>query len=451
MTDNSSSLNETGPRPRQFWEVVVWLLVGLTLGFVTGGLIGGILGGFIGNTFFQSAEAGGGLIGGVKEGFLWLGGLGAITGAALCATRRFNPQTLRKLKRFYGIKRGYWSLLILVGAFSISLLGQFFVNDRALLVVHEDQVHFPALPFAASNTGKDFGLDKDAAGQEYSYEVNYRELQVHFERQGQGVVIMPLVPYSPEETRRIDDDKKHPSPPNSESRHFLGTDPIGQDIFARLFYGFRITLIFALMFTLVVYLIGVVIGCLMGYYGSWVDLIGQRAVEVWQNIPFLYMVIIAVAAISDLPFKLPAWFNILVLLVIMVLFSWTSMTYYMRTSVLREKSRDYVAAAQMLGASTPRIIFNHLLPNTISTMVTFMPFTVATAIISITALDYLGFGLPSGTPSWGRMLKQGVANLHAPWIVLSAFAAMVTVLTLVTFIGEAVREAFDPKKFTTYE
>jgi microcin C transport system permease protein len=189
----------------------------------------------------------------------------------------------------------------------------------------------------------------------------------------------------------------------------------------------------------------------MGYFGGWVDLAGQRAVEVWQNIPFLYMVIIVVAAVSDLPFTLPAWFKILVLLAIMVVFSWTSMTYYMRTAVYREKARDYVAAAQLLGASTPRILFNHLLPNTISTMVTFMPFTVATAIISITALDYLNFGLPKPTPSWGELLQQGVANLHAPWIVLSAFAAMVLVLTLVTFIGEGVREAFDPKKFTTYE
>ena len=127
------------------------------------------------------------------------------------------------------------------------------------------------------------------------------------------------------------------------------------------------------------------------------------------------------------------------------------MTYYIRTSIFREKSRDYVAAAHLLGASTPRIIFNHLLPNTISTMVTFMPFTVATAIISITALDYFNFGLPKPTPSWGELLQQGVANLHAPWIVLSAFVAMATVLMLVTFIGEAVREAFDPKKFTTYE
>ena len=447
IEDNAS----TSPPARPIWEVVVWVLVGLMVGFAVGGLLGGLLGGLYGQFFLTSAEVGAGFINGVKQGFLYVGAAGALLGGGLCATLRFNPQTLRKLKRFYGIKRGYWSLILLAGAFSISLLGQFFVNNRALVVVHEGQTYFPALPFAASHTGVDFGMETDTEGQEYSYEVNYRELKAHFQSAGKGTVVMPLVPYSPEETRRIGDGTQHPSPPNFEARHFLGTDPIGQDIFARLFYGFRITLIFALMFTLVVYLIGVVIGCLMGYYGSWVDLLGQRAVEVWQNIPFLYMVIIAVAAISDLPFKLPAWFKILVLLIIMVLFSWTSMTYYMRTSILREKSRDYVAAAQMLGASTPRIIFNHLLPNTISTIVTFMPFTVATAIISITALDYLGFGLPSGTPSWGRMLQQGVANLHAPWIVLSAFTAMVMVLTLVTFIGEAVREAFDPKKFTTYE
>ena len=451
MSETTSSSAESATPPRRWWEVAVWLLVGLAVGFVGGGLIGGLGGGFVGNAFLKSAEAGAGFIEGVKNGFLYIGVLGALGAAAWCATKRFNPQTLRKLKRFHGIKRGYWSLLILIGAFAISLVGQLFVNNRALVVVHEGAVHFPAMPFAATHTGKYFGMETDADGQEYSYEVNYRELKAHFKKQGKGTVIMPLVPYSAAETRKIGDDTKHPSPPDFESRHFLGTDPIGQDIFARLFYGFRITLVFALMFTLVVYLIGVVIGCLMGYYGNWVDLVGQRAVEVWQNIPFLYMVIIAVAAISDLPFKLPAWFKILVLLIIMVLFSWTSMTYYMRTSIFREKTRDYVAAAQMLGASTPRIIINHLLPNTISTMVTFMPFTVATAIISITALDYLGFGLPSGTPSWGNMLKQGVSNLYAPWIVLSAFAAMVTVLTLVTFIGEAVREAFDPKKFTTYE
>lgn len=435
---------------RPMWETVVWLLIGALFGFVAGGLIGGVLGGPIGNLVIKSAEAGASFVNGVKEGFVLGGVSGGFIGVVLCLKARFNPQTLRKLKRFYSIKRGYWSFLILIFAFVVSLMGQFVVNNRALVVKHEGGLNFPALPFSKSHTGKYYGMEKDADGQDYTYEVNYRELQAQYNKSGNGTVIMPPIPYNAYEND-FREGLVHPVPPNMELRHFLGTDRTGRDVLARLFYGFRITMIFALVFMFIVYLIGVMIGCLMGYYGGWTDLLGQRAVEVWQNIPFLYMVIIVVAAVSDLPFNLPAWFRILVLLAIMVLFSWTSMTYYMRTSVLREKSRDYVAAAQLLGASTPRIIFNHLLPNTISTMVTFMPFTVATAIISITALDYLNFGLPKPTPSWGELLQQGVANLHAPWIVLSAFVAMATVLMLVTFVGEAVREAFDPKKFTTYE
>ncbi len=441
---------ENKSQARSKWEVVVWLLIGMLIGFLAGGLIGGVLGGPIGATLIKSAEAGAGFVNGVKEGFTWCGVVGGLVGVWLSFRARFNPQTLRKLKRFYSIKRGYWSFMILAGAFVLSLLGQVLVNNRALVVAHEGRIYVPALPFSTSHTGKDFGVEKDAAGQDYTYEVDYRELQAHFQKTGEGKLLMPLIPYDAYEN----DFRKglvHPIPPNAELRHYLGTDRTGRDVLARLFYGFRITMVFALTFMVMVYLIGVVVGCLMGYFGGWTDLLGQRAVEVWQNIPFLYMVIIVAAAVSDLPFNLPAWFRILVLLAIMVFFSWTGMTYYMRTSVFREKARDYVAAAQLLGASTPRVIFNHLLPNTISTMVTFMPFTVATAIISITALDYLGFGLPVGTPSWGGLLQQGVANLHAPWIVLSTFVAMVTVLTLVTFIGEAVREAFDPKKFTTYE
>jgi len=441
---------ENKSQARSKWEVVVWLLIGMLIGFLAGGLMGGVLGGPIGAAVIKSAEAGAGFVNGVKEGFTWCGVVGGLVGVWLSFRARFNPQTLRKLKRFYSIKRGYWSFMILAGAFVLSLLGQVLVNNRALVVAHEGRIYFPALPFSTSHTGKDFGMEKDAVGQDYTYEVDYRELQAHFQKTGEGKLLMPLIPYDAYEN----DFRKglvHPIPPNAELRHYLGTDRTGRDVLARLFYGFRITMVFALTFMVMVYLIGVVVGCLMGYFGGWTDLLGQRAVEVWQNIPFLYMVIIVAAAVSDLPFNLPAWFRILVLLAIMVFFSWTGMTYYMRTSVFREKARDYVAAAQLLGASTPRIIFNHLLPNTISTMVTFMPFTVATAIISITALDYLGFGLPVGTPSWGGLLQQGVANLHAPWIVLSTFVAMVTVLTLVTFIGEAVREAFDPKKFTTYE
>jgi len=435
---------------RRLWEAGVWLVIGALTGFLLGGLVGGFLGGPIGSLTMKSAEAGAGFINGVKGGFIWCGLFGAIIGAAVSVRSRFNPQTLRKLKRFHTIKRGYWSFLILIFTFVVSLMGQFVVNNRALVVIHEGGVNCPAFPFSKSHTGKYYGMEKDSAGQDYTYEVNYRELKTHYSKNGKGTVVMPPIPYNPYEND-FREGLVHPIPPNMKLKHFLGTDRTGRDVSARLFYGFRITMIFALVFMFIVYLIGVMVGCLMGYFGGWTDLLGQRAVEVWQNIPFLYMVIIVVAAVSDLPFNLPAWFKILVLLAIMVLFSWTSMTYYMRTSIYREKSRDYIAAAQLLGASTPRIIFNHLLPNTISTMVTFMPFTVATAIISITALDYLNFGLPKPTPSWGELLQQGVANLHAWWIVLSAFVAMATVLMLVTFIGEAVREAFDPKKFTTYE
>jgi len=220
------------------------------------------------------------------------------------------------------------------------------------------------------------------------------------------------------------------------------------DILARLVYGFRIAIFFALTFMAFVYLIGITVGCLMGYFGGIFDLLVQRFIEIWSNIPFIYMVII-IFSIIPTNFSLQA--RITILLTIMVLFSWTGMTYYMRTATYREKARDYTAAARVLGASAPRIIFHHIMPNAISTIVTFMPFTIASAITAITALDFLGFGLPPPTPSMGELLKQGTANLYSPWIVSTAFFALVLLLTLVTFIGEAVREAFDPRKFTVYK
>ena len=197
-----------------------------------------------------------------------------------------------------------------------------------------------------------------------------------------------------------------------------------------------------------VYVIGITIGCAMGYFGGVFDLVFQRFIEIWSNIPFLYMIIIVFSIIPQ-TFSIPT--RITILLTILVLFSWTSMTYYMRTETYKEKSRDYIAAARVIGASNTRIIFRHILPNVLSTLVTFMPFTIVGAIASITALDFLGFGLPPPTPSLGELLKQGTANLRiAPWIVTSAFGTLVIVLTVVTFIGEAVRESFDPKKFTIY-
>ncbi|MCZ6501775.1 MAG: ABC transporter permease subunit, partial [Gammaproteobacteria bacterium] len=289
--------------------------------------------------------------------------------------------------------------------------------------------------------GTDFGLD-------YTYEVNYRELERKFSEDTSGNwVFMPIVPYNPYENHSPGDVFK-PNPPSLGDRHFLGTDTTSRDILARLFYGTRIALIFSLAFMVCVYFIGIAIGCAMGYFGGVFDLTFQRLIEIWSNIPFLYMVII-VSSVIPSNISIPT--RIAILLTVLVLFSWTSMTYYMRTETYKEKSRDYTAAARIIGASHSRIIFRHILPNILSTLVTFMPFTIVGAIAAITALDFLGFGLPPPTPSLGELLKQGTANLRtAPWIVSSAFGTLVILLTLVTFIGEAVRESFDPKKFTVY-
>lgn len=348
-------------------------------------------------------------------------------------TFRLNPLTRRKLQRFRSIKRGYYSFLILAVLLVMAAGAELLVNNRALIVKYRGHYYFPT--YTAFHPGTDFG-------ENYSYETNYRQLARKFAREHDGNwVLMPPVPYNPYEND-FHPGVYPPTPPSWRERHFLGTDTTGRDVLARLFYGFRTAMIFSLLFMAFVYLLGVVIGCAMGYFGGSFDLIVQRLVEIWSNIPFLYIVIIVASVITP---------NLAWLLVIVVLFSWTSMTYYMRTATYKEKARDYVAAAEVMGAGTGRIIFTHVLPNTLSTLVTFIPFTLANAITLLTALDFLGFGLPPPTPSWGEMLRQGTANLNAPWIVTSAFFALVVVLSLVTFIGEAIREAFDPKKFTIYQ
>ena len=350
-----------------------------------------------------------------------------------------NPQTLKKLRRFREIKRGYYSLLCLVSLLAVLALGELFVNNRALIVSYEGSLYFPT--YASYLSGKRFGFD-------YDYEVNYRDLATRFKLENSGNwVLMPIVPYNAYENHSPEGVFR-PHAPSLEQRHFLGTDTTSRDIFARLFYGTRIALTFSIAFMISVYLIGIAIGCAMGYFGGLFDLMFQRFIEIWSNIPFLYMVII-VFSIIPATFSIPA--RIALLLTVLVLFSWTSMTYYMRTETYKEKSRDYVAAARVIGATNSRIIFRHILPNVLSTLVTFMPFIVISAITSITALDFLGFGLPPPTPSLGELLKQGTATLRtAPWIVTSAFGTLVILLTLITFIGEAVRESFDPKKFTIY-
>jgi microcin C transport system permease protein len=353
---------------------------------------------------------------------------------------KINPQTAKKLQRFRQIKRGYYSFLMLAGLIVLLSFGELLINSRALIVSYEGDLYLPT--YGDFHPGTDFGLD-------YAYETNFRELREKFEAEGgDNWVLMPPVPYNAFENHAPGGIFK-PLPPSAGMRHYLGTDTTSRDILARLFYGTRIALLFSIAFMVCVYLVGISVGCAMGYFGGLFDLVFQRIIEIWSNIPFLYMVIIV---FSVIPSSVSVTSRISILLLVMVLFSWTGMTYYMRTETYKEKSRDYTAAARVIGASNSRIIFRHIIPNVLSTLVTFMPFTIVGAVSAITALDFLGFGLPVPTPSLGELLKQGTANLRiAPWIVISAFSTLVALLTLVTFIGEAVRESFDPKTFSIYQ
>lgn len=221
--------------------------------------------------------------------------------------------------------------------------------------------------------------------------------------------------------------------------HLLGTDDRGRDVFARMVYGFRISMAFALIVTFFSYLIGISIGALLGYYGGWFDIIVQRIVEIWSAMPFLYTVMIFAAIMIP---------NFWMLVGILVLFGWMGMTYYIRAEFLREKSKDYVAAAKAIGCTDSTIIFKHILPNALTPVISFAPFAIVANISSLVSLDFLGFGLPAPTSSWGELLGQGLANLTKPWLILSPITAFFVTLLLVSFIGEAIREAFDPKQYS---
>jgi len=232
-----------------------------------------------------------------------------------------------------------------------------------------------------------------------------------------------------------------PSPPSLAHRHFFGTTSMGGDVLAILYGGWQQAIIASLLFVMFVFVVGVAAGGMLGYFGGVLDLIGMRLIEIWSVLPFLFIVMIVSSIVSP---------SLFLLVVIIAVFSWMGTTIYIRTAALREKERDYVASARLLGAGTARIVFKHILPNSIAILVTLAPFEVSAIITSLAALDFLGFGLPPEDPSWGRLLHEGTEDFNYPWIVSSAFVAMTSVLVLVTFVGEAVREAFDPKKFTTY-
>jgi microcin C transport system permease protein len=347
---------------------------------------------------------------------------------------RLNPITRKRLQRFCRIRRGFYSLLLLTVVFVISLFSEYIANNRAIVIKYDGQYYFPTLKFHQMDT---FGQVDDWGFPDI--EADYRRLKTEFEGTDNWV-LMPPIPYSPTENDFEYDDPP-PNPP--DGRHILGTDSQGRDVFARLLYGFRISMLFSLCLVAIAQVIGTIIGCLQGYIASWFDIIGQRLIEIWSTLPFLYVVIVLST------FFTPSFG---MLLAIMVVFNWIGITYYMRTEIYREKTREYALAAKSLGASHTRIVFKHLLPNALTPLVTLTPFLVVGGIFSLTALDYLGYGLPAPTPSWGEMVDQALqqGNMDKLWLSISPFAAITITLILVTLVGESIREAYDPKEYARY-
>ncbi|OGR22392.1 MAG: peptide ABC transporter permease [Desulfobacterales bacterium RIFOXYA12_FULL_46_15] len=344
-----------------------------------------------------------------------------------------SPATRKKIQRFRSVKRGYQSFLILLCMVMISLFAEVFINSRALLVYHNGRLYFPT--YSKMIKGSELGLG-------YEYETDYRGLKQKFQNENnRDFVILPLVPYNPYEND-LKTNAYPPFAPSFKERHFFGTDNVGRDILARLVYGFRTAIVFSLVLLILNYTIGISLGCAMGYFGGKFDLFFQRVIEIWNNIPFLYVIMIMASVVVP---------NFMILLLIMAFFGWIGITWVMRTMTYKEKQKEYILAVRSLGASHTRIIFRHIIPNTLSVIVTYAPFAVSGGIVALTSLDYLGFGLPAPTPSWGELLSQGWQNMEAWWIAASVVAALVITLMCVTFTGEGIREAFDPRQHTTYE
>jgi microcin C transport system permease protein len=343
---------------------------------------------------------------------------------------QFSPLTRRRLRRFRSIRRGYYSAILLLIAVVVGFCAELVAGNRALVVHYQGEYFVPLIHDVLP--GSTFGLS-------YDYETNYRELQESF-GDGPNWLVMPFIPYGPYEN---DFRVSAPAAPDFAMKHFLGTDVAGRDVLSRLIYGFRIGILFAIALGFFEFLFGITLGLTMGYFGGRFDLIGQRLVEIWSNVPVLYLVIIVAS------FILPSFWTLLGLL---VLFGWVSKTQYMRALAYAEKGKDYVLAARTIGFSSTSIMFRQILPNTVSMIVTLLPFTLEGSFAALTIYDYLGFGLPPPTPSWGELLHQGTTNLrNAPWLTLSVVGALVLLLVMLTFVGEALREAFDPKNYVRYE
>lgn len=334
----------------------------------------------------------------------------------------------KRFQKFQSLKRGYYSFIILVVLYLLSFALPLLVNNKAIVVRYNGETYFPAFTY---HPGKTFG--QADVGES---EANYRRLHTEFEATEGNWMIMPPYPWNPLEND-FESTESHPQAPSSN--HWFGTDDAGRDVFARMCYGFNISISFALLLTIVNYLIGATLGGLMGFYGGKIDLFAQRGIEIWSNIPFLYTVIIISSIIAP---------SFTILVVILSFFGWIGISYYLRGEFLREKTKDYVAAAIALGTPDRQIIFRHILPNSLTPMIAYLPFSIIGGITALVSLDFLGFGLPVPTPSWGEMVDIGLKNKEHWWLVTTPLAALFLTLMLVTFIGEAIREAFDPRVYS---
>lgn len=334
------------------------------------------------------------------------------------------PQTREALRRFRRRPRAFWSLVILSAMFLLSLGSEFIANDRPLLLGYGGRLHFPSL----------FFYPETAFGGKHGTMPDYRELNASptFKENG-GWMIFPPIPHGPNRSD-LNLAGNPPHPPSA--RHLLGTDNAARDVFSRLLYGFRTSMLFALALAASGAAVGIIIGAVQGYFGGWTDLAVQRLIEIWAALPMLYVVIL-IGSIYGQSFAM--------LLGVMVLFEWIGLSYYIRAEFFRLKNLGFVQASRASGAGHLRILLRQILPNAMTPVITLLPFMVIGGITSLTALDYLGFGLPPPTPSWGELMDQGMKNLDKPWVALSATGALFVTLLLCTFIGEGVRDAFDPK------
>ncbi len=338
---------------------------------------------------------------------------------------RLSPLTRRRWANFKANRRGYYSLWIFLGIFFITLFSEFLANDRPLVFQYEGSLHFPIF----------FSYMETELGGDLPIEAEYLDPYVQnlIEESG-GWMIWPPIRYN---YRTLDRFAEQPAPLPPSAEHWLGTDDVAKNTVARLLYGLRLSIAFGIALTFLSSIIGICVGAVQGYFGGWIDLIGQRIVEIWAGLPVLLMLIILASIVEPSPRYL---------LALLVAFSWIALVGVVRAEFLRARNFDYVRAARALGVSNITIMRKHVFPNAMVATLTFLPFVLTSSITILTALDFLGFGLPPGSPSLGELLQQGRANVHAPWLGLTGFFSLAILLTVLIFIGEAVRDAFDPRR-----